>query len=419
MSSFVGTSYPSSVERYHYLHSKLKNYSNLSKRTIFSMKLRKTIVLKGTMDCNLRCKYCYEFRQNGEVYSKKTLSSTDAVSTIKRFAKLFPDAEILWLIHGGEPLLRGVEYFEKITETIRFVNENYNVNFKIAIQTNGTLLTNKWIEAFEKNIDVFGERIISVSIDGPESINGNVRVSRSGQSAHSRIVSGIERIKNSSLDFTTISVVGEHNIHKPQETYEFIKYLNPNFAKFIPCYNHDKHGNKELFGITPLEYSNFICRIFDLWIKDLKDKKDNRFIIDPIISVISKLTDIPVTWCEFRASKCENFTSIYPDGEMWLCDAYDHDKMRKTAFIGNILTIPDEQLKSTISEPCNSCNYNEFYKIIMDECLSCEIYKYCSGGCVEKRQQMMTKSHELSREYCQAKKDLIYYIKRGVDHALS
>lgn len=383
------------------------------------MKLRKTIVLKGTMDCNLRCRYCYEFRQNGEAYSKEILSSSDSIKIIERFAKLFPESEILWLIHGGEPLLRGVEYFEKITQSIRNANENYNVNFKIAVQTNGTLLTNRWIDSFEKNIDVFGERIISVSIDGSEKSNGDVRVNRTGQSAHNRIVSGIERIRKSSLDFTTISVVGEHNVNIAQETYEFIKELNPNFAKFIPCYNHDKYGYKELYGITPLEYTNFVCNIFDLWIKDLKNKKDNRFIIDPIISVISKLTDIPVTWCEFRTSKCENFTSIYPDGEMWLCDAYDHDKMRAEAFIGNILTISDEQLKSVIINPCNSCKFTQFYDDIMNECLSCDIYKYCAGGCIEKRQQMITKSHDLSREYCQAKKELISYIKRGVDHALT
>lgn len=299
------------------------------------MKLRKTIVVKWTMECNLRCQYCYEFRQNGDDYVGANIQLDALVALVHRFAVLFPDSEVLWLLHGGEPLLKVAYFFTEFCQAIRDVNEVHGVHFQVALQTNGTLLSKRWLKALEQNSDVFGERMVSVSIDGPGHLNGIVRITRSGESAHDATVSAINEIKQSKLDFTTISVVGQHNVRFPDETYHFLKSLNPNFAKFIPCYNYDAQGEMELFGISPLEYTHFMCRIFDLWLADLPDKQDYRFVLDPITTIIARLQDATVTWCEYRHDKCEHFASLYPNGELWLCDSFDHTAMRETAFIGN------------------------------------------------------------------------------------
>lgn len=75
------------------------------------MGLAKTIILKTTTDCNLRCRYCYEFDRNGDIYVGKRIRSNQLETLITRTARLFPNSRILWMFHGGEPVLNGVAYF--------------------------------------------------------------------------------------------------------------------------------------------------------------------------------------------------------------------------------------------------------------------------------------------------------------------
>jgi len=370
------------------------------------------------MNCNLACRYCYEFKSQGYSLSGNKISPDMMADIIKRCARLFPEAELLWLLHGGEPLLNGIPFFEAVAKTVREVNTGGGYH-RIALQSNGTLLNNQWMGTFNRNADVFGERNISISIDGPEDIEGHVRVNAYGRSAHESIMSAIQQIKNSDLDFTTISVVGRHNVHEPDKTYHFIKSLNPNFSKFIPCYNMDEQGNLEFWGISPLEYAAFMCRVFDLWLSDLPDKSGERFVIDPILSIVSKVTDTPVTWCEYRTEKCDNFASIYPNGDIWLCDAYGHGDMNDETFLGNFFSLDDEGLMKAFLTPGNVCSFEDFYQSLMRECVDCEVYPYCSGGCLEKRKSMKMKSVQRHAEFCEGKKILIHHIMDAVNHALA
>jgi len=370
------------------------------------------------MNCNLSCRYCYEFKSHGDTLSGNKISPDMMVDIIKRCARLFPEAELLWLLHGGEPLLNGIPFFEAVAKTVREVNSNGG-NHRIALQSNGTLLDAHWIKTFNRNLDVFGERNISISIDGPEDIEGEVRINASGKSAHEKIISAIGRIKDSDIDFTTISVVGRHNVHEPDKTYNFIKSLNPNFSKFIPCYNMDEQGNMEFLGISPVEYADFMCRVFDLWMSDLPDKKDERFVIDPILSIVSKISNTPVTWCEYRTEKCDNFASIYPNGDIWLCDAYGHGEMNDETFLGNIFYLDDQNLVDAFLSPNKVCSFNNFYQSLMEECIDCEIYPYCCGGCLEKRKSLKMKSNQRYAEFCEGKKVLINHIMNAVNNALA
>lgn len=383
------------------------------------MSLAKTIIIKSNMNCNLRCKYCYEFNRNGEVYNKEIINPTELEEFIARTARLFPDSRFLWMLHGGEPLINGLDYFKQFIAVIRRMIETYSVEFKIALQTNATLLTDEWIAVLEENIDLLSERIVSVSIDGPKNMNDEVRVNAIGKGSYDGIISAIEKLKKSNLVFTTISVVGEHNVHHPKEVYDFLKELKPNMCKFIPCYNYDEHGKKELFGILPSEYARFMCQIYDLWIKDLPLMKDEEwFVIDPIATIISKLSGVFVTWCEFRSEKCDNFVCLYPDGELWLCDTYNHDTTRKEAFLGNIRNLSDEKFMKAFESPTQLCHYKEFYEKMTKKCEGCDIYQYCVGGCIPYRSELENKSIELYEEYCKGKHILINHIKESVDLAL-
>ena len=236
----------------------------------------------------------------------------------------------------------------------------------------------------------------------------------------SEIENAIYRVKESELVFSTISVVGTHNVNNPKEVYSYLRKLGANLCKFVPNYNSDMIGNSELYGIRPMNFAHFMCEIFDLWMHDLPNQNDgNKMIIDPIASIICSLTNSVVTWCEYRQEKCSNFTCIYPNGEMWLCDNFIHETMKDTAYVKNIFEVSDEELKTILLTPSKVCGFDAFYDMAMGRCKDCDIYEYCKGGCLPTHNEMFKKSKDLYDEYCEAKKMLINHIKRGVELALS
>lgn len=370
----------------------------------------------------MRCRYCYEFGRNGDAYTGKQIQIEPLESLIGRTARLFPGSQILWMLHGGEPMANGVAYFRRMADCIRRVNAEADVRFEIALQTNATLMTDAWIQALEDNMDLLSERIVSVSIDGPQEINDITRLTRQGGSSYQMTMDAIERIRNSSLTFTTISVVGSHNVDRPEDVYRFIRDLRPNFSKFIPCYNFDHTGQPERYGIEPVQYADFMCRIFDLWLHDLPGHEPGDwFVIDPIATIVSVLTGTFVTWCEYRNEKCDNFTALYPDGGLWLCDTFDHDdgNMRDAAYLGNVFELSDEDLIRVLSQPCQACSYQAFYRQNTEGCSACGIQRFCHSGCVASRASLRNRSERLAANHCQAKHILIDHIQRGVSLALS
>lgn len=383
------------------------------------MQLVKTIVIKPTLQCNLRCEYCYEFRRNSNNLYKDKITIEQLTDIVWRIAKLFPDSKILWMFHGGEPLLCGSEYLEKFANCIREVNSTYPVDYKIALQTNATLLSDECIQVLEKNADLLSERIVSISIDGPKEINDITRNSISGNSSYNNVESSIQKIRNSELAFSTISVIGTHNIDQPQKMFAYVKGIGANLCKFLPNYNSDSNGNSEMYGINPLDFAKFMIEIFDLWMHDLPNQTNKRLIIEPIASIICALSNSKINWCEYQKEKCSNFTCIYPNGDMWLCDNYANETMRDTAYLKNIYNISDEELKNILLTPNKVCEYAEFYNKIMGICSDCEIYDFCKGGCIQIHYDMLKKSDKLAKEFCEAKKLLINHIKRAIDLALS
>lgn len=384
------------------------------------MSIQKTFIIKPTMKCNLRCEYCYEFNKNGDFYQNKDLDIRYIANLIKSTATLFQESRVLWMLHGGEPLLKNFIFIKDFVDTIRAVRKEYKVDFQFALQTNATLLTSDIVKLLEDNVDLLSGRIVSISIDGPQYINDVARHTLSGESSFKKTINGIKLIKQSNLKFSTISVIGRHNIEHPNDVFYFNKQIGSQLCKFIPCYNFNDNGDCEKLGIKPIEYAKFMCDIFDIWMHNITNIPTiEAMVIDPIVTILSKLSKSFVTWCEYREEKCDNFICLYPDGELWLCDSMNHATMRSIGFIGNIYDMSPNEFAKAVSKPCSVCNFGKFYTHLMDVCKKCDIYMFCKGGCLPMRNALKQKSSLLSEDYCKGKHILFNHIKKGFDHALS
>jgi uncharacterized protein len=100
--------------------------------------------------------------------------------------------------HGGEPLLA----FDRIMQTVEYVNLLGVSDIRLFLQTNGTLLTDEVVSFIaEHGIDV------GISLDGPEWINNQHRVFRDGSGSFQTVMQGIDRLRAHQIDFKINCVV--------------------------------------------------------------------------------------------------------------------------------------------------------------------------------------------------------------------
>jgi sulfatase maturation enzyme AslB (radical SAM superfamily) len=139
------------------------------------------ILIKPLNDlCNLRCTYCYEgqeeFRSRGELMSQVHLERIlkEILNSPKR------DIQFLW--HGGEPLLAGIDFYKHALDIQREANI-HGIEIYNGIQTNGTLLNQKWIDFLAEHN--FG---ISLSLDGPKFLHDQSRIDFGSNGTYERVI---------------------------------------------------------------------------------------------------------------------------------------------------------------------------------------------------------------------------------------
>jgi Xaa-Pro dipeptidase len=159
------------------------------------MKHPNWVVLQITERCNLRCKMCYEWGENGAYKSRENLHDL----SIGKIEEVFSDLKeysVYYELFGGEPLLH--PQFSEIMQLVK------KYECKIDIPTNGTLLSK-----YSKEIVDAKVRRIWISLDGPEQINDLQR----GKGVYKKATEGIKtiqeykRLKNSTYPLIGVTFV--------------------------------------------------------------------------------------------------------------------------------------------------------------------------------------------------------------------
>lgn len=123
--------------------------------------------------------------------------------------------EIVW--HGGEPLSCGLNHFSQLVSLFEQLQEQGLVHH--GIQTNATLIDKYWCEFFRSH-----QFRVGVSLDGPLWANTQ-RVGWNDNPAFDKIMRGISHLREADIPFSVICVVGQNNLDKAKELYEFFANL--------------------------------------------------------------------------------------------------------------------------------------------------------------------------------------------------
>lgn len=126
-------------------------FSILKWKGWMSMQALSLLIKPASGNCNMRCQYCFYANVTNirEVKSKGIMS----IETLEQLVKQTLSEVTDWVsfgFQGGEPMLAGRRFFEQL---IAF-QKKYNVHgthIENSIQTNGTMINDKWAQFFHDN----------------------------------------------------------------------------------------------------------------------------------------------------------------------------------------------------------------------------------------------------------------------------
>jgi uncharacterized protein len=165
--------------------------------------------------------------------------------------------EVNIVFHGGEPLLLGPSRLEAFCS---FLRENISCKVRFGLQTNATLINERFIEVFRKfKIGV------GVSVDGLPSDHDKFRVFRNGAPSSPLVQRGLNLLAANKEIFGGILCV-INLVNDPIRTYEYltstgarqIDFLLPhgNWVRLPPGIQHPDEA---------IKYADWLLSIFDIW----------------------------------------------------------------------------------------------------------------------------------------------------------
>lgn len=335
-----------------------------------------TLVIKIASRCNLNCKYCYMYNMGDLSFQKQPKVMKDIVlvammQRVKDHCAIHGIKAFTLIMHGGEPLLAGFDFFRKFVQT---ANEMLlpDVQPVFVLQTNGTMLTEEWCQ-------LLGElKIVNlgISLDGVKEINDINRIDHAGRGSYDRIIEGLKTAQNSKHLKTPPAVLSVVNIDAdPVGTYLHFKDLGITNVDFlIPDSTYEQPPprptvDQGLSAETP--YADWMIRIFDQWFSEGND----RISIRKFELIMHMILGGVVTADNF-GSLFNEVLVIETDGGI---EAVDVLKICGDSFTkagANVLSHSFEEAMNT--DLANL--YHMSHKKLCTQCMKCPVKDVCGGG---------------------------------------
>jgi uncharacterized protein len=222
-------------------------------------------ILKVHSRCNLSCDYCYMYEMADQGWRRQPRKmARPTVDWVARRiaeharAKLLERVDVT--LHGGEPLLAGVEHLRYTIETIRAVcAPDVQVGFNV--QTNGIMLDPPFLALFLEH----GVRV-GVSLDGDEDGHDRHRKWANGRGSFQAVRSGLRRLRAEpyrQLFSGLLSTVDLSN--DPIRTYEAMLEFQPPAIDFLLPHGNWDTPPPDRPADTSSPYGDWLVAIFDRW----------------------------------------------------------------------------------------------------------------------------------------------------------
>jgi uncharacterized protein len=354
-----------------------------------------TLLIKPSgSDCNVDCTYCFYKSRPSEIgHGRQRMSDEVLERLVKDYLGLrFQLSGFAW--QGGEPTLMGLDFFKRAVE----LQKRYGVagqEVGNSIQTNGILLDDAdWCRFLHENKFLAG-----VSIDGPRELHDHYRRDLGGHGTWDRVMAAIGRMEESGVEYNTLTLVNRLTADHADEIFDFLVGLGIRYLQFIPCVEVDpQSGQVAEFSVTPEQYGDFLCRVFDRWVAFGPDKLSIR----DFDSILTHCISGRHTICTFDR-QCSQYIVVEHTGNVFPCDFFVEPKW----LLGNLFETPIEQLAACAQKKA----FARMKTNLANRCLVCRHLAVCRGGCMKDRAPF--DGNDYGRESCFCES-----YRRFFDHAL-
>ncbi|WP_305768436.1 anaerobic sulfatase maturase [Candidatus Epulonipiscium viviparus] len=328
--------------------------------------------------CNMRCDYCFYFDE-AEKRTQQSfgMMSEQTLKNIIRRTMLKANYSVSYAYQGGEPTLRGLDFFRKALEYQKQYNKK-GIQVHNALQTNGFNLNEEWCKFFVEN-----DFLIGVSIDGTQQIHDTYRHDPSGQNTYERILQTTKMFDQYNVQYNILTVVNKLVAKNIKEIYKAYEKNGWHYQQYIACLDPlEEERSQNEYSLTPQEFGQFMIDLFDLWYADFLQGKQP--YIRQFENYVAILNGYPAESCDMRGT-CGIQTVVEADGSVYPCDFYMLDEYR----IGNFNT---DQLE-TINANRSKIEFLEKSIKLSDKCKACQYLSICRGGCMRNRDMVGESYH--------------------------
>ncbi|WP_193323792.1 radical SAM/SPASM domain-containing protein [Marinifilum sp. N1E240] len=305
------------------------------------------LVICPTSACNFECTYCFE-----DIPNANTMSSS-IQSQLLKFINSFEKKQVAIKWFGGEPLLS----INTIKDLLDGIKSNDIEIIHNSIITNGYLINKEICHFFNK----YNFNSIQITFDGMELTHNNKRVHKKGYETFNKILSNVDLL-NQICPQIKINIRFNVDKDNAMEYIEFHKKYSGRWnkkVKIYPAFIKDYTGN-------------CVC--------DCLDTKDKEY------EFISSLAQNNVSYNYYPSLKngacmANNLYTyiVGPKGELYKCMA---DFGIEDRIIGNISSEKGTNDGVVLNYLIRHNKYED------PECLECNIFPICTGGCSSERMHL-------------------------------
>ena len=351
-----------------------------------------TLLIKPSgSDCNVDCKYCfYKHRAPDVGQGRQRMSDEVLEKLVKDYMELrFATSGFAW--QGGEPTLMGLDFYKRAVELQKKYGSS-GQEVGNSLQTNAILLNEKWCRFLHDS-----KILVGISIDGPKELHDYYRVDHSGAGTFDRVMRAMENCRQYKVEFNTLTLLNSKNAEHPDELFDFLVENGVKYLQFIPCVETDPAtGRIEDFSITPEQYGEFLCKIFDRWY----EYGPQNLSIRDFDSILSYCVMGRHTICTFD-KQCSQYIVIEHTGDAFCCDFFVEPKWR----LGNIFETPIEKLAASSKKRA----FARAKQNLCNKCLVCRHLALCRGGCMKDRAPFDKEGFGRESYFCESYKRFFDY----------
>lgn len=333
--------------------------------------------------CNLACKYCYYLEKNNLYQNSHRHLMSDEM--LEQFTREYIEAQtmpqVLFTWHGGEPLMRSIDFYKKALALQKKYAHGKQIDN--VIQTNGTLLTDEWCEFFAKN-----HWLVGISIDGPQEYHDHYRVTPAGKPSWEKVMQGIQLLKKHRVEWNAMAVVNAYNAEHPLEFYHFFRENGCQYLQFTPIVERlTEHEDGRTLAsladdreipladasVTPQQWGNFLCTIFDDWVRHDVGKT----FVEIFDCTLANWMGVQPGICAY-SKECGHAGVMEHNGDVYSCDHFVFPEYK----LGNIrdLSLID-MLYGEKQQAFSRLKHTSLPR----QCKECDMEFACHGECPKNR----------------------------------